>query len=176
MNCFFDCEEFAKYEVNEPYPEVSDIKRNTKYAAIISGAFAGKGSESTAIAQYSTHRFYLPDYPEAYRAYKYIAFVEMRHWYMLGQLILMLGLSPKLASYETNAFWSGGYPEYEYSFDSIIRTDIRGEWGAIEHYQRMIKQIDDPQIQALFRRIIMDEEKHVQILTGLYEAKTGNGG
>ena len=173
MDCYSDCEEFAQYEVDEPYPEVSDIKRNTKYAAIISGALAGKGSESTAIAQYSTHRLYLRDYPEAYRAYKYIALVEMRHWRFLGQLVLKLGLSPKLASYETNAFWSGGYPEYEQYLEPIIKSDIRGEKGAIAHYQRMIGQIEVPQIQALFRRIIKDEELHVKILTGLLQDSGG---
>lgn len=168
MDIGFDCGELQRYRVDEPYPEVEVSGRNVKYAAIISGAFGGKGSETTAIAQYSAHRFYLRDYSRAFEAYMYIASVEAIHWRLLGSLVHELGLAPRIASYETSLFWSGSYPAYEYEFDKIIQSDIAGEMAAIEHYEGMIRQIDDSPIQALFRRIIRDEQLHIEILSELY--------
>ncbi len=168
MDCPFDCAEFEKYSANLPYPEVAIAAPNQRYAVIVSGAFGGKGSEATAIAQYGIHRFFLQDCPEALNAYKYIAAVEMIHWDLLGGLIRDLGLPPKFFSYETNAWWNGRFPAYAYTFGDIIKADIAGEREAIAHYNRMIGQIENPGIQALFRRIILDEERHIEVLIGLY--------
>jgi bacterioferritin len=156
------------YSVNLPYPEVHITKPNRRYATIISGAYAGKGSESTAIAQYSVHRYYVQDYPDIFNAYKYIAYVEMIHWELLGNLVKDLGLSPKLISYETSAFWSGRFPAHETELSRILQSDIDGERDAVAHYQRMIRAIDNQEIQDLFCRIILDEEKHIEVLTNLY--------
>lgn len=168
MDCNFSCDELEKYRVDAPYPEVHITRPNPCYARIISGGYAGKGSESTAIAQYSVHRYFLQDYLDAFNAYKYLAYVEMIHWELLGNLVKDLGFSPRLISHETNAYWSGGYPANECRFEKIIQSDIAGERDAIAHYNRMICAIDNPEIQALFRRIILDEEKHIEVLTELY--------
>lgn len=168
MDCGFSCEELKQYSVDEPYPEVHIVKPNRRHATIISGGYAGRGSETTAIAQYSVHRHYLRGYPELFNAYKYIAFVEMNHWTLLGTLVKDLGLAPKLISYETNAYWNGSFPANQTVLGKIIQADIAGEQDAIRHYKRMIHAIDNPEIQALFRRIILDEEKHIEILHELY--------
>ncbi len=59
---------------------------------------------------------------------------------------------------------------YRNTFAQIIQSDIEGEKAAIAHYQRMIRQIGDTQIQNLFKRIILDEERHIEILTELRSA------
>lgn len=168
MDCPFSCQRYAQFAVDLPYPQVRVTKPNRRWATVVSGAFAGKGSEATAIAQYGVHRFHLTAYPEASEAYIYIASVEMIHWHLLGSLIRDLGINPRLFSCETGAWWSGSFPEYAQSFGDIIAADIRGEQGAIAHYRRMIAAIGDADIQALFRRIILDEEKHIEILKSLY--------
>ncbi len=168
MDCPFDCERFRRYSVELPYPQVTIIKPNRRYAAIISGAFGSKGSEMTAITQYGIHRLFLQGYPEAFDAYKYIASVEMTHWQLLGGLIRDLGLEPRFLSYETNCYWNGSFPAYRRAYHEILEADVEGEYAAIEHYTRMIGLIDNEEIRSLFRRIILDEEKHIEILTGLY--------
>ena len=169
MECDFDCALFNQYRVDLPYPDVIVSGPNPAYAAKLSGIFAGKGSESTAIAQYSTHRFFTQSYPAVYTAYKYIAFTEMTHFSLLGQLILQLGTWPKMFSYEDRRWWSGEDPAYHRLIRPIIQSDIEGEHGAIAHYTRVIGEIPNENIRALLRRIIMDEQRHIEVLTQLYE-------
>lgn len=168
MNTDFDCDAFKQYRVNLPYPVAVIPAANPHYATLISGAFAGQGSETTAIAQYASHRFFTEGYPDVYTAYLYIPAVEMIHFSFLGNLIRDLGLKPAIYSYETNQFWNGSYPAYQFTLQQILESDIEGEQGAIAHYTRLINQIDNESIQALFRRIILDEERHIEVLTGLY--------
>jgi rubrerythrin len=50
----------------------------------------------------------------------------------------------------------------------IIQSDIEGEQGAVAHYTRDIDRIPDEGIRALLRRIIMDEQRYIMVLTQLY--------
>jgi bacterioferritin len=168
MHCEFDCDTFNRYRVDLPYPPVRIQSPNQHYARLISGAFGGEGSETTAIAQYGTHRFFLCDYPEIHCAYQYIAAVEMDHFNFLGSLIKALGLNPALFSYETNQYWNGSYPNYQYALKEILESDMEGEKSAIAHYTRLIHQIPEESIQALFARIILDEKKHIEVLSNFY--------
>ena len=162
--CFFDCNIFSHYHVDVIYPDVLINRPNHHYAKLVSGAYAGQGSETTAIAQYMSHRYFVENYPDIYTAYKYIAFTEVIHQNLLGRLILKLGLNPMLISYETNEFWRGSFPDYRYTLRSILESDLSGERNAIAHYERLIAAIDNINIQSLFHRIILDEQRHIEIL------------
>lgn len=153
------------YLVDLPYPSVNIQRDNSRYASLISGAFAGPGSETTAIAQYAAHNFYTVDYPEIHHAYQCIISVEVLHFELLGALIRDLGCRPKFLTYENCRYWSGSFPVYAYAMISILNADIEGEKAAIEHYTQLIQQIHHAEIQNLFRRIILDEQKHVEVLT-----------
>jgi len=74
-------------------------------------------------------------------------------------------MPPKFLTYETNCYWTGKNPAYAYKIRPILLSDIKGEHDAIAHYTRLIHQIDSPDIQRLFKRIILDEQKHIEILT-----------
>lgn len=168
MDCGFCCEELNQYRVLLPYPEVFVSAENEHYARLISGAYAGSGSEMTAVTQYAFHNLYTENYPDVFTAIKYISIVEMTHLRMLGKLMIQLGLSPKYGSYETESYWNGLYSDYNTRIGDLLAVDIQGEHNAIEHYHRLIKQIRDEGITQLFRRIILDEEKHLEILMPLY--------
>ncbi|WP_073079923.1 ferritin family protein [Sporobacter termitidis] len=157
----FNCDDFL---VHQPYPSVEITECNTYYATLISGAFAGPGSETTAITQYTAHNFFTFVQPQITEAYQCIISVELLHLNLLGNLIRDLGLPPKFLTYETHQYWNGSYPVYAYELRPILLADIEGEHAAIAHYTRLIQQIAQPQIQDLFRRIILDEQKHVEIL------------
>jgi len=169
MDCDFSCEEFNKYRVDLPYPEVILNFRNAYYAELVSGAYAGRGSEMTAITQYTFHNLYTDDYPDVLTAIKYISIVETVHLRLLGKLIRQLGLIPKYINYETETYWNGSYPNNNTKIADMLSADLQGERAAVAHYQRLISQIKNGPIDALFRRIILDEEKHIEVLTPLYE-------
>ncbi|MEA4921545.1 MAG: ferritin-like domain-containing protein [Clostridiaceae bacterium] len=155
-----------KYLVDQPYPQIPVLSSNNYYATLLSGAFAGQGSEMTAIAQYTAHGFYLADYPEIIQAYECILYVEMHHLDILGKLIHGLGCHPKFITYETKCYWSGNYPVYAYELKPILIADIKAEKDAVARYTRLINQISSPDIQMIIRRIIADEQKHVEIFSG----------
>lgn len=169
MECDFSCEKMSRYSVDLPYPEVIIDCKNIHYARLISGAYAGRGSEMTAITQYTFHNFFTSEYPDVATALKYISIVEMDHLRMLGELIRRLGLIPKYISCETGGYWNGTYPDYHTQIACMLEADIQGEREAIAHYKRLISQIGSESINKLLRRIIMDEEKHIEVLTPLYE-------
>ena len=160
----FNTRDFNKYRVDQPYPEVAVERPNRRWAAIVSGGYAGKGSEMTGITQYFSHRFFLDGYPEIRTAYTYIMAVESIHLDLLGNLVKNLGAKPKFLSYETNTYWNGSFPAYRYTPLQIFLADLEGERDAIAHYKRMIALIPNEGMRALFRRIIQDEERHVEIL------------
>ncbi len=155
----------SDYIVNLPYPAVRITECNTYYATLLSGAFAGPGSETTALTQYTAHNFFTLNYPKIVEAYRCITSVEFIHLNLLGNLIRDLGLPPKFLTYETNQYWNGSYPIYAYEIKQILAADMEGEQDAIAHYSRLIYQINFPELQALLRRIILDEQKHLEILT-----------
>lgn len=156
-----DC---GRYLVDAPYPEVGKLAHNFEYAALVSDAFAGAGSEATALSQYVAHNFYTLEHPELHFAYECIASVEFLHLKLLGGLVLKLGQAPKFMSYVSNEYWSGEFPVYAYQIHPILLADLEGEKAAIAHYLRLIRQINCPEMQALFRRIILDERKHVETI------------
>ena len=158
-----------RYIVDLPYPTVDIREPNTYYASLISGAFAGPGSETTAITQYTAHNFYTFVYPEIAKAYRCITSVEYLHLNLLGSLIRDLGLPPKFLTYETNHYWNGSYTAYAFEIKQILHKDLEGEQGAVAHYTRLINQIYVPEIQMLFQRIILDEKKHIEILTSFLD-------
>lgn len=153
------------YQVNLPYPQVEVQEPNRRYATLISDGYAGRGSEMTTVNQYWVHRYYLEKYPPIYLAYEKIVQVEQIHLQILGKLIYDLGSRPFLQSCVTNHYWSGMFPNYQCTPEAILQSDIQGELDAISHYKLLICQITDDQIQQLFARIILDEQRHIQILT-----------
>lgn len=156
-----------RFRSNAPYPAVTIHDGDQRYALMISDAYAGKGSETTAIAQYRFHRLLLNELPDIYTAYQHIAATEMIHQDLLGNLLKNLGMAPKLCSGTVNQFWSGKFPDYRCKLPDIYEADAQGERNAIAHYSMLAERIKNESMQALFRRIILDEELHLSFLNSL---------
>lgn len=158
-----------KLTIDLPYPPVTLTKNDCQYAATISDAYAGKGSETTAFNQYKVHRFYLKKLPEIYEAYQILASAEMIHQELLGDIVIRLGVAPKLSSRITNCYWNGGFIHYRSQLLPIFESDAQEERNAIAHYKLLIETIPNQSMQELFKRIIMDEERHLAYLESLIE-------
>jgi len=169
MECDINCKELNKYRADCPYPKLKVKRPNKKYGNLLLEAYGGKCSETTAITQYVSHNFYSGDNTELRNALKYISIVEMHHLNMLGDLIRQLGVRPKFKSVKCNQYWNGSFVNYDTDVKKMIRADIKGEREAIALYKKLICQIDDEGIRKLLRRIIMDEMKHIEVLSALYK-------
>ncbi|WP_099205932.1 ferritin family protein [Scatolibacter rhodanostii] len=158
---------WTKLKIDLPYPSVTLTKSDCQYVAMLSDAYAGKGSESTSSNQYLVHRFYLQAFPEIEEAYQILASTERTHQKLLGNLIFELGSPPNLFSQTTNCYWSGGFVHKRNRLIPIFESDAQEERAAIAHYKVMIQTVTNKSMQDLFKRIIMDEELHLAYLESL---------
>lgn len=160
----------SNYSVDLPYPPVKVDGKNMTYANILSNDFAGRVSEFSAISQYINHelRITVKDNNVA-EAIKKISMVEMHHLQIIGELIVLLGGDPKYAINKKGKWlnWTPDFIDYGTTIKSMIEYDIKGEVLAINQYNKHIEEINDENIKAILRRIIEDEENHINILEGL---------
>lgn len=159
-------------KASDPYPEVEVENQNLRYATLLLDAYAnGEKSEMTAIAQYMHHHFTIKN-KEIADTELCIALVEMKHLEMLGELIKMLGGSPKYRR-SNKAWWDGGEVAYGDSTEFKLKLDIDAEKSAIEGYKTLISEIKDKSVIKVLCRILDDEIVHLEILTGLYKKYYG---
>ncbi len=152
------------YSVDLPYPEVKVKEKNSKYINLILLNYSSATSEFDAIAQYTYHQIALSDILRG------ISIVEMHHLEMLGKIILLLGGEPGFwIENKKKSYWSSKLINYNLSsIKDILTVDIQDEKCTIKQYKETINKIDDEYINAVLKRIILDEEFHIQLLVNLY--------
>ena len=107
--------------------------------------------EHGAIIQYLTHAYSMGE-GELSCEIEAFAREEMRHLDWLAETIVELGGKPSLKRGTMNM--SGKTPS------EWMEDDVKLEQGAIDNYTEQIKQIDDPKIKRLLKRILADEMAH----------------
>ncbi len=161
------------YQVNLPYPKPRVETENIEYAKILSQDYAGMISEDTAIHLYTYQAFVLSDQnPTISAVLHHIAIVEMKHLELLGETIKLLGIAPKYVTYSQDNikhFWSSSSVNYTTSLPNMLKQDIKAETIAIENYISHKESINDKYIRELLDRIILDEQRHLEIFQQLYE-------
>lgn len=150
------------YQVNLPYPPIKVEGKNLTFASYLMEDYAGLASELTSITQYSFQHF--TKFNKA-KEFSYIlekiAVVEMHHLEILGKLINLLGATPKYLTFE-DGYWTSEAVDYTTDIKTMLEKDIILEETAIKNYEKHITLIDDKYIQAILKRIILDEEKHLE--------------
>ena len=98
-----------------------------------------------------------------------IVLVEMHHLEILGQLILKLGGDPEYICHQgrSKKSWTPEHISYSKTFNKIILDDIEGEKEAIRNYEGNIKIIEEEAITVILKRIVLDEQYHVEILKSM---------
>lgn len=163
--------EDSNFKSNLPYPEIKVSCPNKHYALLLRDDYAGLVSEMTAITQYLYHYFDIKGCnKEIAKKLESIAIVEMHHLEILAQLIILLGEKP--IYFSNNTFWNGSFVDYGNNILDQLRSDLAAELKAIQKYNMHIRMINDPCIQKILERIILDEQIHVQIFTDMINALT----
>ncbi|MBE3575986.1 MAG: manganese catalase family protein, partial [Firmicutes bacterium] len=146
----------SRFRAPLPYPEVRVARPNPFYARVLHDDFAGRASELTAILQYLYHHWVSgpggEEIPDLAGLYKGIARVEMSHFEMLAETILLLGGRPAFAGSD-GRLWS---PADVYPGEGIcdrLAANLAGEEEAIATYQRQAAFVRDPYVSALLLRI-----------------------
>ncbi|MGL5152740.1 MAG: ferritin-like domain-containing protein [Clostridium sp.] len=153
-----------------PYPEMKVSEKNLHYAALLTEDYCSGVSELTAITQYVNHETRISGYDcNVARVILSIAMAEMTHLQILGQVIILLGgnLTYNAVYKEGAVPWEVSNVVYGYTPEDMLLSDIRGEKGAINQYIEHINMIDDPCVKSILKRIVMDEQYHVALLSDL---------
>lgn len=157
--------------VDLPYPEIKVRGRNRNYAELLNVDYCGFVSELSAITQYinNENRISFEECAMA-RTLLGIAIAEMMHLQKLGELIVLLGGNVDFSCKTCNGrpkLWSPEYLTIPENIDKMLTADIEAEKDAIRQYEMHIKMIDDDCVNAVLRRIILDEEYHIMLLKSL---------
>ncbi|MCI8978249.1 MAG: rubrerythrin family protein [Lachnospiraceae bacterium] len=157
--------------VDLPYPEIKVRRKNRNYADLLNVDYCGFVSELSAITQYinNENRISFEECAMA-RTLLGIAIAEMMHLQKLGELIVLLGGNVDFSCKTCNGrpkLWSPEYLTIPENIDKMLTADIEAEKDAIRQYEMHIKMIDDDCVNAVLRRIILDEEYHIMLLKSL---------
>ena len=159
----------ASYTAPGPYPEVRAGGKNQRYAQAILSNVGGSISEMGAVAQYLYGHVTQEGRPEVAECLGHIAVVEMHHLAIFSELARQLGEDPRLWSPLRGGrrYWTPEYLRYPRRLEQLLRIAIEEERSSIQKYHRQLLWIKDENVAANLRRIIADEEVHVEILTCL---------
>ena len=150
-----------KVVLDIPYPKIEISKKDTLYAYKVFKVYSGNLSELTSIAQYAFQSSYLNKYKDLSKILEEIAMVEMKHLRILAELITDLGLIPYYVTY------CCGNRDYTTDYRNMLLSNINLEVAAIKDYNELINQTNDANIKDIFKRIILDEERHIEIFKEL---------
>jgi len=155
-----------RYEAEGPYPEVRAERRDRQVGQAILSNVGGGVSEMGAVALYLYGRFTQAGRPEVAEALAGISITEMRHLAIFSTLARQLGEDPRLWSPWRGGrrYWSPEYLRYPQGLEAYLRYAIGEEREAIRKYSRQAAWIRDENVVANLRRIIADEEVHLDIL------------
>lgn len=156
----------SDYAANLPYPPIQITATNTQYAALLLRNYASAISEFSSINRYNYQSLMtMNNNSDLSNALHQIAVVEMHHLYTLGQLIVMLGGNPQYISIQKNhmVYWNGRMLSYNCEPSHLLQHNISAEQYAIDAYRHHCTIIEDPYIQVLLKRIILDEEVHLKV-------------
>ncbi len=157
--------------VDLPYPEIKVRGRNRNYADLLNVDYCGFVSELSAITQYINNENRISFEECAMdRTLLGIAIAEMMHLQKLGELIVLLGGNVDFSCKTCNGrpkLWSPEYLTIPENIDKMLTADIEAEKDAVRQYEMHIKMIDDDCVNAVLRRIILDEEYHIMLLKSL---------
>lgn len=95
----------------------------------------------------------------------------MYHLKLLGEILIQLGAEPGYwIDNKKKNYWSSKLLDYDLSsLKHILEIDINSEKEAIKQYKETISKISDENINDILKRIILDEEIHIQLFLALYK-------
>ncbi|KUO62568.1 MAG: bacterioferritin [Gracilibacter sp. BRH_c7a] len=155
-----------EYSDPSPYPQIKVLSPNIHYANLLMDDYAGVVSEFTAINQYLYHYFFFKDIDEKLGTLlENVSINEMLHMEILAETIKKLGGNPIIrGSHSTQGnYWSGRFVYYGTHVCDQLKADIDAEHKAIQEYRKHIHYIQDPFVQAILERVILDEIVHIRL-------------
>ncbi len=156
-----------QYMLDIPYPSIKGLDLNVTYGQMLLSNLGGTVSEMSAISLYIYNAVLLEtQWPELSTAFLSISQTEMKHLQLFSRMCSMLGVDPRLWDCQNDflEYWSPGYNVYPRQIKTMLENAIISENHAIQNYEYQLRCIQEPIIQSVLNRIILDEKHHVHIL------------
>ena len=154
------------YSDSAPYPDIKVCGQNYRYAGWMLDNLGGSNSEMSAVSLYLYNNLVTGcDSEDISTIFHNISIVEMHHLEIFGKLALQLGEDPRLWTRcrSRKIYWTPGYNQYPTELSPLVHNALSGELAAIEKYENQICSIDDPFIVENLKRIVEDEQIHVNL-------------
>ena len=154
------------YTLDIPSPCVDNLDVNTTYGQMMLSNLGGLHSEMNAVTLYFYNHIILQQsWKELAEAMECISKVEMIHLDIFAKMCCRLGVDPRLWDCQNDflEYWSPGYNIYPRQIPTLLENAIIQEQNTITTYNYQIECIDEPIIQESLKRIIQDEQLHVEI-------------
>ena len=152
-----------------PYPETDGIMRAPAFINDVSRARLGELSD---ISDYVYYSLMLEEgYPELSSLFDKMAMTEMKHFLILGRMLIRLGGDPAVRVRQTTPFY--GKPERldACSVNKMLSKALEGERMGAAGYKKLARAMEcDPVAAALLDRIAADEEHHARMLSRAMES------
>lgn len=150
-------------KVDKPYPEIVAATEDAVTVNVLKNLASSRVGELSGIFQY-IYQSVVADKTNQDIAsiLEEIGIVEMIHLDMLMHAITMFGGVPKYEDAQGN-FFNTANMNYSIKLKDMLENNIRAESFAIENYTNAISRVKNESLKNLFRRIIEDEQRHVEI-------------
>lgn len=159
------------FYVDEPYPPVRVSGTNNIYAAEMLSNIGGCVSETSAVTLFFYNELITEkENREIASCFHQIGIVDMHHLHIFGGLALELGADPRLwcSRCSRKLYWSPAFNRYPREMKELVRNSIEVKSSFIAKYSAQADAIKDPYIVDNIRRIIRDEQQHLDIFHGIY--------
>ena len=160
----------AKYNVELPYPPIDNLNVNVKYGQMLLSNLSGLHSEMNTLSLYFYNSIITKySHPKIREAMEEICKIEMKHLKIFADMCYLLGVDPRLWDCQNDylEYWSPGFNIYPRQIHSMLENAIIQEQNTISIYSHQIDLIDEPIICNMLKRIILDEQLHVEIFQEL---------
>ena len=155
-----------------PYPDIDGIVRNP---AFINDVASSRIAELGDVSDYTYFSLLLEnEHPELADLFDKMAITEMRHFGLLGKMIIRLGGDPAIRIRHSNPFY--GKPERidKQILNKILSTALEGEQRAAARYTKLAAAMSaDKAAALLLERVAADEEHHARMLSRAIEELMG---
>ena len=154
-----------------PYPDTDGIMKDP---SLVGGISAARVGELSDVSDYIYYSLMLGEsYPTLSEMFEKMAMSEMRHFGLLGKMIIRLGGDPAVRTRHSNPFY--GKPERldAQSVKRILTTSLEGEMAGVKNYMKLASSTADKAASALLERIAADEDHHARMLSRALEELMG---
>lgn len=153
---------------DEKYVELKGVRPNLNQARMLKNLAADNKSETKATFQYLYQHYIIDAFePEIARILEEISIVEMTHYELLNEAILVLGGNVEVTD-GNGTFFSTKFVEYEKNIYKFLQIDINNEYEAAEAYTRTAEATSaNGNLSELLLQIADNEITHAKTLENI---------